>query len=81
MLSPAPGQLVEKLLVQHLVGFLRASGQEDVATDKLVHYFAVGRQTPEHHVTLLELDHHQLGVPVYIPRLQQSEKKEFVHRI
>ena len=44
-LDPAAGQLVEKLLIEVLVGFLASHGQEDVAADELVNNFAVRRET------------------------------------
>ena len=69
--NPTTGQLVEHLLVELLVGFLAAHGEEDVTTDELVHNFAVGREAVEDDVlVVVKLDHHVLGFPIHIPCLQ-----------
>lgn len=74
-LRPAASQFVEELLVESLIGFFGAHRQENVATDELVHHFAVGRQTAENDTLLLKLDHHVLHFPVDVPRL--AKKKNF----
>ena len=39
--SPAAGELVEELLVELLIGVFASHGEEDVAADEFVDYFAV----------------------------------------
>lgn len=69
-LDPAAGQLVEKLLIEVLVGFLASHGQEDVAADELVNNFAVRRETLENNVFIvLKLYHHVPRFPVDVPSL------------
>lgn len=68
---PSASELVEQFLVQLLVGVLGPHGQEDVASDELVEDLAVGGQAREDDASLLELDHHVLYLPVYVPSLER----------
>lgn len=75
---PAAGQLVEQLLVQRLVVVLGARRHENVAADEFVHHLAVGRQAREHHVLVLQLDHHALDLPVDVPSLHKTNAERII---
>lgn len=74
ILHPSTREFVEKLFVQRLIGFFRAHRQENVATDELVHHFAISGQAAEDNILLLELHHHVLHLPVHIPSLETECK-------
>uniref|UniRef100_A0A0E9XJ93 Uncharacterized protein n=1 Tax=Anguilla anguilla TaxID=7936 RepID=A0A0E9XJ93_ANGAN len=64
----APGELVEKLLVEGFALLAASRGHEDVAADVLVHNLAVGCHAAERNVHVpVKLDGHLLYVPVDVP--------------
>lgn len=55
----APGQLVEKLLVEFVAFLATARGHEDVASDEFMNNFAVGSHTAKRNVDVaFKLDGH-----------------------
>ena len=66
---------MKKLLVELLISVLGPHREEDVAADELVHDLAVGGEAVEDDIfVVVELDHHVLGLPIHIPRLQMKER-------
>lgn len=64
----AAGQLVEQVLVKRFILVLGAGGQENVASDVLMHDFAIRTQAGERNGdVLVKLDSHLPDFPVYIP--------------
>ena len=71
--DPAAGQLVEELFVQRLTGLLGSHAQKYISSDELVNDLAVGRQTLELHVLVLELHLHLFDLPVHVPGFHGGE--------
>lgn len=66
----AAGQLVEQVLVKRFILVLGAGGQKNVASDVLMHDFAIRTQAGEcNGDVLVKLDSHLPDFPVYIPLL------------
>ena len=71
---------MEEIFIEHLAAVFTPHGEEDVATNELVHDLAVGGQAVEDDIlVIVQLDHHVLGLPVHIPglKLNQRETSEF----
>ena len=65
---------MEHFLVKVLIGFFASHAEENVASYELMNDFAVGRQAVENDIlVIVKLDHHVLGFPVDVPRLQEIQ--------
>lgn len=74
----AAGQLVEQVLVKRFILVLGAGGQKNVASDVLMHDFAIRTQAGEcNGDVLVKLDSHLPDFPVYIPLFHITETPGF----
>ena len=71
-LYPAPGELVEHVLIQSLTLVAGPHRQEDVSPDELMHNLAVCGETMKRDL-LVEADLDLLDLPVDVPRLHVLE--------
>jgi len=70
-LAPTASQFVEQLFIKRLAAIARPHRHEDVASDELVDHLAVGRQTLEGELLVLEGHVELLELPVDGPRLHR----------
>ena len=68
---------MKHLLIKRLALISRSHRQEHISTDKLMHYFAVGRMALEGDVLFLESHLHLFDLPVDRPRVDVLEAPGF----
>jgi len=63
---------MKEFFVKYLTRVFGTKGKENVSANEFMDNFAVGRETTEANILIIQLNHHHLDFPVHVPCLQNS---------